>query len=207
MAGEPLRRVSIDENLERYEWVKLEVKGIASLIQDDEAYRRWMGNIPILWPGGNANVVAISRVRGWERVCMGPVANSRPFCYFYRCLFDELGFHLPLSYFEESLLSMLHIAPVQLHPNGWGFVPGYEILCRYFGIPATVGKFLHFFHSKSARSGMWVFINCKSNCGLMSFFKDSFRGFKNKFVRVSCLVAEGETILSQADESMHFPLY
>jgi len=53
-----------------------------------------------------------------EPVCRdGTLPPVQRFTFIYATLFERLGFRLPFSEFEKDLLTMLNVAPAQLHPN------------------------------------------------------------------------------------------
>jgi len=81
-----------------------------------------------------------------EPVCRdGTLPPVQRFTFVYATLFERLGFRLPFSEFEKDLLTMLNVAPAQLHPNSWGFVRAFQILCAGLDINPTIPMFLYFF--------------------------------------------------------------
>lgn len=50
----------------------------------------------------------------------------------------------PFTAFVSVVLRALNVAPSQLHPNSWCFVRVFEIVCKYYGITATIKKFFNF---------------------------------------------------------------
>ena len=75
--------------------------------------------------------------------------NGVPFTFIYSAIFKRLRLRLPFTFFEKELLTELNVAPCQLHPNGWGFIRAFEILCNYFGHPPSTDVFLYFFEAKN----------------------------------------------------------
>jgi hypothetical protein len=59
------------------------------------------------------------------------IVNPDPPHYFlmYGVVVQTFNLWFPFTPFEVSLLHTLHIAPIQLHPNSWGFVKAYQIIC------------------------------------------------------------------------------
>ena len=41
---------------------------------------------------------------------------------FYACIFQDLGFRLPLTSFEKEVLDHVSISPSQFYLCGWGFI-------------------------------------------------------------------------------------
>jgi len=64
-------------------------------------------------------------------------------------LLSHLRLRLPFTFFEKELLTELNVAPCQLHPNAWGFIRAFEILCNHFGHPPSTDVFLYFFEAKN----------------------------------------------------------
>jgi len=61
--------------------------------------------------------------REGEPVCFDEAFDPEgPFCFIYSTLFRRLGFRLPFTPFERTLLTEVNVAPAQLHPNNWMFV-------------------------------------------------------------------------------------
>ena len=60
------------------------------------------------------------------------------FCFFYETVFFfRLGVHLSLDTFEKEVLTIINVAPVQLHPNSWTFLRTFHILYTYFRLIPT----------------------------------------------------------------------
>jgi len=62
-------------------------------------------------------------------VYLGPTGDYSSFTYVYEYIFKELGVTFPLTPFECGMLTVMNIAPGQLHPNNWAF---------FEAIPATL---------------------------------------------------------------------
>jgi len=56
------------------------------------------------------------------------------FTFIYATVFERLGLRLPFNDFEKGLLTLLNVAPTQLHTNSWTFVRAFSILCSGLGI-------------------------------------------------------------------------
>nr|KYP32968.1 hypothetical protein KK1_046231 [Cajanus cajan]KYP32970.1 hypothetical protein KK1_046233 [Cajanus cajan] len=78
---------------------------------------------------------------------MGGVPNI-PFFYMYQCFFRDLGVCLPFTQFECDFLNFINTAPCQLHPNSWGFLRAFQVLCSALGIGLSLPIFLHFYQLK-----------------------------------------------------------
>jgi hypothetical protein len=89
-----------------------------------------------------------------EPVCaddLVTVVNPNPPHYFlmYGVVVQTFNLWFPFTSFEVSLLHTLNVAPVQLHPNSWGFVKAYEIVCFALGLTPSIGIFFSIYHLKS----------------------------------------------------------
>lgn len=105
-----------------------------------------------------------------------PGSDSSHYLYLYSTLFVKMGFKLPFSNFICETLSVLNISLFQLHPNSWGFLRSFEIICKNLGITPSYTLSFYFYWNKGFAS---VF------CNLLSFtsFNDSgrFHAFRRNF--------------------------
>nr|KYP56620.1 hypothetical protein KK1_002864 [Cajanus cajan] len=140
---------------------------------------------------------------------MGGTSNP-PFFYVYQCFFRDLGVCLPFLQFECNFLNFVNVAPSwQLHPNSWGFLRAFQVLCSTLGIGLSLPVFLHFSQLKlGERPFGWVSLNGSKAGGLFSLYSQSYKNFKQEFFRV--LPTEVDPL---KDEVFHFgrlprlPLY
>jgi len=136
-----------------------------------------------------------------EPVCVDEVSDLEgPFYFVYSTLFRRLGFWLPFTPFERTLLTELNMAPTQLHPNSWAFARAFAILCCGLGLTPSVDVFLHFFEAKDPGKKLWVSLNGVAGRVLLTLFQQSYKGFKKNFFKVRC---------NRRDPSLldGFPLY
>jgi hypothetical protein len=47
-----------------------------------------------------------------------------------------------------DLLNFIQVTSKQLHPNSRVFIEGFEILCDFFSVEASVKRFFYFFKTK-----------------------------------------------------------
>jgi hypothetical protein len=64
-----------------------------------------------------------------ERICSCATDGSKAFFMAYTALFDQLRIRFPFSDLQIEVLHNLHLAPSQLHPNGWAFLQAFEVFC------------------------------------------------------------------------------
>lgn len=89
-----------------------------------------------------------------EVVCLfHPKGVGEEFFYFYLRVLDNFKIHFPFTDFEADILTTLNIAPVQLRPNGWGFIKAFEFMCEALNINPTLAIFFSFFELKEADKG------------------------------------------------------
>nr|KYP55736.1 hypothetical protein KK1_001961 [Cajanus cajan] len=72
-------------------------------------------------------------------------STDPPHFYVYQCFFRDLGVCLPFTQFECDFLNFINATPCQLHPNSWGFLRAFQVLCTVLGIEVSLRVFLHFF--------------------------------------------------------------
>ena len=60
-----------------------------------------------------------------EPMCADDRANptEEPFFFMYSTIFKRVKLRLPFTGFERALLTEVNVAPAELHPNSWAFVP------------------------------------------------------------------------------------
>ena len=123
--------------------------------------------------------------RKGEPVCSNEVSDPEgPFCFIYSTLFRRLGFRLPLTPFERTLLTEVNVAPAQLHPNSWAFVKAFAILCCSLSLTPSVDVFLYFFEVKDPGKKLWVSFNGVAGRVLLTLFQQSYKGFKKNIFKV-----------------------
>lgn len=148
----------------------------------------------------------------WMYVIMGKSSVVGPtrvvpyLSFMYKMLFCILEVRLSFTPFECAILQALNVALTQLHPNGWGFVWAFAILCRGLGCEPTVGLFFSFFQAKSMKKDSWLSVNNQS-CGSILIAKSqSYKDFKESFFKVRA----GPTcpgLLVDPSGKEKFPLY
>nr|KYP32795.1 hypothetical protein KK1_046427 [Cajanus cajan] len=79
-----------------------------------------------------SRMICLEPCQAGEGVYMGKSTDS-PHFYMYRCFFRDLGVCLPFTQFECDFLNFVNSAPCQLHPNSWGFLRAFQVLCSVLG--------------------------------------------------------------------------
>ncbi|KOM26407.1 hypothetical protein LR48_Vigan270s000400 [Vigna angularis] len=105
-----------------------------------------------------------------------------------------------------DVLRILNVAPSQLHPNSWGYVQAFAVLCRALGIRPTVGLFLYFFICRPIAKKGWVSLISEPGNALLELYLQSYRGFKEKFFKVS-IPDVGRRYFFDGEGSPKFQLY
>ncbi|MED6192278.1 hypothetical protein PIB30_008804 [Stylosanthes scabra] len=124
---------------ESCKWVDSDVLGGKSVVDDgfvqsfNEHYSSCVSDVE----GNRYRVVAPDPE---DRVChVDPESES---CIFvYEAIFTKVGIRIPFTEFEIEVLKGCEIAPSQIHPNSWGFIRGFKVICRELGIPTSLGVF------------------------------------------------------------------
>lgn len=60
-----------------------------------------------------------------------------------------------INVFDCDVLWLLNVAPTQLHPNSWGFIIGFKILCRALHMSRRIGVFFSFFEIIGKGKSSW----------------------------------------------------
>src|SRR4051812_29499209 len=107
----------------------------------------------------------------------------------YEYVFKELGFRLPFSDFQKSMMAFLNLAPSQLHPNAFAFMRAFEIVCSYLGIGATTALFGRCFRvQRQAANGRYSWVSFRNaERKLFGMYTDSVKGFKDRYFVVQPL--------------------
>lgn len=103
-------------------------------------------------------------------------APTSHYFHLYDTLFVDLGFKLPFSNFVCETLCVVNIAPTQLHPNSWGFLRCFEILCDRLGITPSYELFFCFYWVKGVPSVAANLMSFSSYTNLARFYP-----FKNNY--------------------------
>ncbi|MED6175225.1 hypothetical protein PIB30_076412, partial [Stylosanthes scabra] len=198
--GKPVVPISVDDP---YKWVKGEVRDLTSLFIDSESVEA-IGD-PLTWvregsgvklrflPCGEGEMVYF-RGLGWEHF------------YMYTTVFLDIGVRFPFTEFECGVLSQLKCAPTQIHPNGWAFIRGFEILMEYLVTRPLLEVFFFFFQPKGVRKGGVVTLNSVQGKTLLGLYRQSYKDFKQMFIKVGCVEEQFPFYLDEFGLE-RFPLY
>ncbi|XP_058786440.1 uncharacterized protein LOC131661054 [Vicia villosa] len=131
-----------------------------------------------------------------ERICSHFHGDSFAM---YEYVFRELGFRLPFTSFQVSLLARLALAPSQLHPNAFAFMRAFEIVCEYLGIGATTDLFCRCFRvQRKVADGRYGWVSFKNaDRKLFKMFVDSVKDFKDRYYVVRLRSRAAYTSLSK----------
>ncbi|KOM45650.1 hypothetical protein LR48_Vigan06g095600 [Vigna angularis] len=155
---------------------------------------------------GYQTCIKLIACRDDERVCYGRENASDEFFYCYAALFYDLYVRLPFTTFQMDVLRTLNVAPSQLHPNSWGYVQAFGVLCRALGIRPTVGLFLYFFRCRPVATKGWVSLISEPGNALLELYLQSYRNFKEKVFKVS-ITDVGLRYFFDGEGNPRFPLY
>nr|KYP47393.1 hypothetical protein KK1_031007 [Cajanus cajan] len=127
-------------------------------------------------------------------------SSDPPHFYVYQCHFRDLSICLPFTQFECDFLNFVNSAPCQLHPNSWGFLRAFQVLCSTLGVGLSLPIFLHFYQLKlGVLPYGWASLSDSKAGGLFSLYSQSYKNFKQEFFRVAL---QGVDPLQ--DEVFHF---
>ena len=103
-----------------------------------------------------------------------------------------------------------NIAPSQLHPNSWGFIKIFQLLCRELNVTPSQTLFLYLFVSakpggSSKKKASWVSFRSAQGHKVFAMYDESFKDFKNYFFKVRAVEGARPFFLDENDEPS-FPL-
>nr|KYP34798.1 hypothetical protein KK1_044193 [Cajanus cajan] len=136
-------------------------------------------------------------------------SSDPPHFYVYQCLFRDLGVYLPFTQFECDFLNFINTAPCQLHPNSWGFLRAFQVLCSALGIEVSLPVFHHFYQLKMGVPlyGLMSLSGSRDG-GLFSLYSQSYKNFKQEYFRVALVdVNPLEDGVFYLGGLLRFPLY
>jgi hypothetical protein len=139
---------------------------------------------------------------------LATIVNENPPHYFlmYGVVVQTFNLWFPLTQFEVSLLHALNIAPIQLHPNSWGFAKAYEIVCLALGLTPSIGVFFSFYHLKSFTVDRLVSLCALPNRTLFSLYANNFKNYQDSFFRIRG-GPDCPDVMYDSDGAPLFPFY
>ncbi|KOM52333.1 hypothetical protein LR48_Vigan09g099200 [Vigna angularis] len=147
-----------------YDWASREVSDFRSLFRNRVVLADWVENSYILRTLGYSSCVKLVACRENERVFHGRENATHDFFYCYASPFYDLYVRLPLTNFQMEVLRTLNVAPTQLHPNSWGYMQAFAVMCQALAIRPTVALFLRFFRCRPvAKKGRTYFFDEDGN--------------------------------------------
>jgi len=103
----------------------------------------------------------------------------------YSCKFVKLHIRLPFDEFTMGVLRLLNVASTQLHPNSWGSLQAFRLMCRALSLEPTAERFLYFYVIRPRDPCSWVSLVGRPKSCLLDGFMQSFKNFKDGFFCVS----------------------
>ena len=174
---------------EEYDWASddlIDECSTLNSVEDVEAHRRdpALYNFNAFHKTHDSHVLVCRMKPGVPVYVDSRATGGSPFFFLDQMVFKRVGLRLPFTSFERELLTKINTAPAQLHPNSWAFVRGFQILCRYLGIPSSVDAFLHFFEVRKQGKSLWMSFSGVAGRIILTLFQNSFKGWKGKFFKV-----------------------
>lgn len=114
------------------------------------------------------------------------------------------------SDFEGEILSLMNVAPIQLHPNSWAFLRAFQILCKSLKIEPTVNKFMYFYQLKMGVKVGWASLNAYKFRIFFLLYSQSWKNFKSNFFQVHPNLASRdlkELFFKKDERTPKFPFY
>nr|KYP54844.1 hypothetical protein KK1_001044 [Cajanus cajan] len=109
-----------------------------------------------------------------------------PSFYMYQSFFRDLGVCLPLTQFECDFLNYVNADPSHLHPNSWGFLRAFEVLCTVLGVEVSLRVFLSFYQLKAGAPPYGTLsLNGGKEGGLFTPYSQSYKNYREEFFRVT----------------------
>lgn len=98
----------------------------------------------------------------------------------------------------------------QLHPNSWGFICNFELLCESLLVVPMVDALFYFLRvcipSRDKDGMTWTSLSGRFGKRFLSIFEDSFKNFKDGFFQITSHT-KLLPFLKDKNECPKFPLY
>jgi hypothetical protein len=99
-----------------------------------------------------------------ERICTAAIEGERPFFMAYTAMFHQFRIRFPFLDFQIEVLHNLHLAPTQLHPNGWALLQAFDVFCWANEWKYSLNLFLYLFGPyRGSASKSWVSLQHRKN--------------------------------------------
>ncbi|KAG2383986.1 uncharacterized protein HKW66_Vig0152510 [Vigna angularis] len=193
-------------SVSNYEWASRDVSEFPSIFDSRAVLLNWANDNCILRNLSYGSCVKLVACGENERVFYGKENSKDDFFYVYSYLFYDMYLRFPLNVFQMDVLKTLNVAPTQLHPNSWGYIQAFAVMCQALAINPTVALFFYFFRTRPIEKRGWVSLITEPGDAILELYAQSFRGFKNQFFRVS-ITESGRSFFFNEDSSSKFPLY
>lgn len=187
-------------------WASREVGDEATIFVSREILLGWVEDNCVLRALGYNVALRLISCRKDERVFHGEdIAEGNCF-YLYLCFLYDMYVRLPFTRFQMEVLQYLNVAPSQLHPNSWGHIQAFGVLCQALGIKPSAKVFSFFFKSRPNAKKGWVSLSSMAKNAIFQLYAKSYKEFKNQFFKVS-ITKMGRPFFFNEDGSPKFPLY
>jgi len=190
-----------------YSWVYGDVDKHMSIYNTRDKVGQFVAVYPVC-EDPFVEYAVVKPCRAHECIYMKPAPDSYDFTYVYDYLFKEYNVTFPLTDFEAGMLTLMNIAPSQLHPNYWAFVRCFELLCGHLGLVPSISVFTYFYQIKFGKLVGWVSLSASHGSPLFTLYNSSYKYFKPRFFKFCCCSEDAEKcLLFRSDRAPRHPLY
>ncbi|MED6159213.1 hypothetical protein PIB30_040235 [Stylosanthes scabra] len=166
-------------------WIDSSVLGAKSIV-DDEFVKYFCDHHEFYVNSTERVKYQVTAPSSKDRACyVHPLDIS---CIFvYESIFTKIGVQVPFTEFQIEVLSEFEVAPSQIHPNFWGFIRAFEVVCREFGCPTSLNVFLYLFKLTkpfSKDKQQWLSLRAHQGRKVFEMNEESVRDFKNLYFKV-----------------------
>lgn len=184
------------------------MRGLSSAFTTPSSIERLRKKLVLCSDESGGEQIVLEPCREGEPIFLyQPVGSNPKYFYMYETFFTKLNVRLPFSDFECDILRTLNVAPSQMHPNSWGFVRAFYLLCKNYDILPTPPLFFYFFQAKQNHKTKvsWVSLNSFPGRSLLSLFNQSYKHFETRYFRVRN--NEFSELIADSSGGYKFPLY
>jgi len=165
---------------------------VSDLVLQQSSKYRWpssleyfVASVPMVVPEVESDFVSMGKCSTSDRVCYGREEGESDFFFMYSAFFTDVHVRLLLDEFTMRVLPILNVAPTQLHPNSWGYLQCFRLLCEMFDLIPSPQSFLHYYSARPSNLVRWVSLVSQSGGALFAPYTVSYKRFKTGFFRVA----------------------
>jgi len=140
----------------------------------------FIASVPLVVPDVERGFVSMEKCLVSDRVCYCREEGESDYFFMYSAFFTDVHVRLHIDEFI-----ILNVAPTQLHPNSWGYLQCFWLLCEMFGLTPSPQSFLHYYSARPSIPIRWVSLVSQYGTVLFAPYIVSYKHSKTEFFHVA----------------------